>query len=191
MCISTKYLFFNSRVGSDAFNALSQPMISRYVGKYTDIISRHLAPKFIKFPQSQAEIEETKFRFEIDFKVPGVLSIVDGTHVAISAMSKEIEHAYVNRKGFHSINAQISCDARMVITSVNARYPGSTHDSFIFLASRLYAFLKNLYEQDPQDLNIIIGTHFLQDLCIHISNNFNFFQKNLKVIMDILFYHFS
>lgn len=130
-----------------------------------------MAPQFIKFPQIQAEINETKLRFENEFKVPGVLSIVDGTHVAISAMSREIEQAYVNKKGFHSINVQISCDARMAITSVNARYPGSTHDSYIFLASRLYTFLKNLYEQDPQDLNMIIGTYFLQYFG-YISTNF-------------------
>ncbi|XP_055306869.1 putative nuclease HARBI1 [Sitodiplosis mosellana] len=134
-------------------------MISRYVNKYTDIISSHLAPRFIKFPQTQAEIDATKLRFEAQFNVPGLLSIVDGTHVAISAMSREVEHAFVNRKGFHSINVQIACDARMVITNINARYPGSTHDSFIFLASRLYTFLRNLYERDPHDLNIIIGDY--------------------------------
>lgn len=149
--------FVHSRVGSDSFNALSQPMICRYVAKYTEIISRRLAPRFIRFPQTQAEIEQTKLRFENQFQLPGVLSIVDGTHVAISAMSKEVEHAYVNRKGFHSINVQIACDARMVITNINARYPGSTHDSYIFLASRLYSFLRDLYERDPHDLNIIIG----------------------------------
>lgn len=134
-------------------------MISRYVEKYTGIISKHLAPRFIKFPQTAREIDETKQRFEEKFQVPGVLSIIDGTHVAISAMSREVEHAYVNRKGFHSINVQIACDARMVITNINARYPGATHDSFIFLASRLYTFLRNLYEQNPHDLNIIIGIY--------------------------------
>lgn len=134
-------------------------MISRYVAKYTEIISRFFAPRFIKFPQNQAEIDETKLRFENEFQVPGVLSLIDGTHVAISALSREVEHAYVNRKGFHSINVQIACDARMVITNINARYPGSTHDSFIFLASRVYTFLKNLYEQHPHDLNIIIGIY--------------------------------
>lgn len=134
-------------------------MVSRYVSKYTDIISRYLAPRFIKFPQTQAQIDATKQRFEDKFQVPGVLSIVDGTHVAISALSRDVEHAFVNRKGFHSINVQIACDARMVITNINARYPGSTHDSFIFLGSQLFTFLRNLYEQNPLDLNFIIGIY--------------------------------
>lgn len=99
-------------------------MISRYVAKYMDIISLHLSPRFIKFPQTQAEIGETKLGFENIFQVPGLLSIIDGTHVAVSAFPREVEHAYVNRKGFHSINVQIACDSRMIITNINARYPG-------------------------------------------------------------------
>lgn len=141
-------------------------MVCRYIQKYTEICSRHLAPYFIKFPQTQAEIDETHRLFENQYNVPGVLSIVDGTHVAISGMLRDDEHAYVNRKGFHSINVQIACDARMIITNINARYPGSTHDSFIFLASRLYAFLRNLYEQHPYDLNIIIGIYLFRSVFI-------------------------
>lgn len=134
-------------------------MISRYIIKYTDIIARHLAPRFIKFPTTQAQIDDTKERFLEKFDVPGVLSIVDGTHVAVSALSHEVEHAFVNRKGFHSINVQIACDSRMMITNINARFPGSTHDSFIFLGSQLYTFLHNLYVQQPHELNIIIGIY--------------------------------
>jgi len=37
----------------------------------------------------------------------------------------------INRKHFHSINVQIICDADMLLTNVVARWPGSTHDSFI------------------------------------------------------------
>lgn len=134
-------------------------MICRYIAKYTHIISVYLAPRYIKFPTTQAEIDETQERFYNSFEMPGVLSLVDGTHVAISAMSKEVEHAYVNRKGFHSINVQIACDARMLITNINARYPGSTHDSYIFLGSQLFTFMRNLYVQHPHDLNIIIGIY--------------------------------
>lgn len=132
-------------------------MISRYIAKYTHIIAIRLAPRFIKFPTTQAEIDQTKEQFLNTFHCPGVLSIVDGTHVAVSALSRLVEHAYVNRKGFHSINVQIACDARMVITNINARFPGSTHDSYIFLGSQLHTFLRNLYVRNPHDLNVIIG----------------------------------
>ncbi|CAH3044736.1 unnamed protein product, partial [Porites lobata] len=36
---------------------------------------------------------------------PGVVGCIDGTHVRIQAPNKN-ENDYVNRKGFHSINAQ-------------------------------------------------------------------------------------
>lgn len=89
--------------------------------------------------------------------MPGVLSIVDGTHVTVSALPNAIEHAYMNRKGFHSINVQIACDSKMLITNINARFPGSTHDSYIFLGSQLFNFLNQLYLQNPYDLNFILG----------------------------------
>lgn len=40
----------------------------------------------------------------------GVFGLVDGTHIALAGMSKELEACYVNRKGVHSINAQIVCN---------------------------------------------------------------------------------
>ncbi|XP_028314924.1 putative nuclease HARBI1 [Gouania willdenowi] len=41
---------------------------------------------------------------------------------------------YVNRKSFHSINVQVqqSCDASYLITNVEAKWPGSVHDSRIY-----------------------------------------------------------
>lgn len=132
-------------------------MISRYIAKYTDIIIEHLTPRYIRFPQSADEIAQTKARFLDENGLPGLVGIIDGTHVAVSALNHEIEHAYVNRKGFHSINVQIVCDHRMLITNMNARYPGATHDSYIFLGSNLYAFLHNLFQANPNELTFILG----------------------------------
>ncbi|KAK0150346.1 putative nuclease HARBI1 [Merluccius polli] len=58
---------------------------------------------------------------------------IDCTHIAIKAPS-EGEYAYVNRKHFHSLNVQIICDAQMR-TNIVARWPGSTHDSFVLTNS--------------------------------------------------------
>lgn len=135
-------------------------MISRYIAKYTEIIVNHLAHRYIKFPQTDDELSQMKTAFLDQFGLPGVLGIIDGTHVAVTALRKEIEHAFVNRKGFHSINVQIVCDHRMQITNINARYPGSTHDSYIFLASQMFAFLQNLHAQNPNELNFLLGILF-------------------------------
>lgn len=39
-------------------------------------------------------------------RLPGVIGFVDGTHIAI-AKPADHEELYINRKGFHSVNAQI------------------------------------------------------------------------------------
>lgn len=150
-------LSFLRRVGADAYNALSQPMISRYISRYTNLIVNNLSQNYIRFPQTVAEIEETKRQFHVRYNLPGILGVIDGTHVSITALSHNIEHAFVNRKGSHSINVQIACNARMIITNINSRFPGSTHDSYIFLGSQLHIFLKNLYIQDPNNFNFLIG----------------------------------
>ena len=37
----------------------------------------------------------------------------------------------MNRKNFHSINTQVICDATLRVTDLVAKWPGSTHDSFV------------------------------------------------------------
>lgn len=132
-------------------------MISRYVNYYSRIISQNLAQKYIRFPRSLDEMAETKALFEALFNFPGILGVVDGTHVALTALPLEIENAYVNRKGFHSINTQIVCNANMLITNINARFPGSTHDAFIFGGSVLNTRLEQLYHNDPLTFNFLLG----------------------------------
>lgn len=151
---------FCSRVGADAFNSISQSSMSRFIDRITDIVATDLSPKFIRFPQTPIEIQETKTRFEEKYGLPGVLGVIDGTHVAVAALKHDIEHAFVNRKGFHSINVQVACDDRLLFTNINARFPGATHDSYIFLGSELHGFLRDLYRQNPNEVNFIIGNKY-------------------------------
>lgn len=132
-------------------------MISRYVNYYSCLISRNLSQKYIRFPRNLNERTETKAQFEALFDFPGILGVVDGTHIALTALPAEIENAYVNRKGFHSINTQFVCDANMMITNVNARFAGSTHDAFIFGGSLLNTRLEELHRSDPLTFNFLLG----------------------------------
>lgn len=52
---------------------------------------------------------------------------------------------------------QLVCDSEMIITNVNARYPGSTHDSHVFSNSRLHTLLENLHNNQPDERNFLIG----------------------------------
>lgn len=51
---------------------------------------------------------------------------------------------YINRKNFASINVQATCNAKEWITSVDASWPGSVHDSRIFKTSSIYRTLQAL-----------------------------------------------
>jgi hypothetical protein len=80
------------------------------------------------------------------FNFPGVIGLIDCTHVAIVPPSED-EHLYVNRKHYHSINVQLICDLDMRILNVFANHPGFTHDSFIWQNSRCNIVLHNLYHR--------------------------------------------
>lgn len=132
-------------------------MISRYVAKYSGLFTRFLAPKYIRFPRNVREINDTKAAFAADYNFPGVLGVIDGTQIAITALPKEIENAFMNRKGFHSINVQLVCNAQMIFTNVNARFPGSTHDAYIYGGSVLNTRLEEMHQLEPHTFNHLIG----------------------------------
>lgn len=88
------------------------------------------------------------------YNFPGIVGCIDCTHVAIKAPTED-EHIYFNaRKRYHSLNVQLVCDPELKILNVNARFPGSVNDTFIWNSSHLKEFLVNLNRNDP-------GSYFL------------------------------
>ena len=97
-------------------------------------------------------------RIEDEYRIPGVVGIIDGTHVEICSQAIPIatEHQYVNRKQKHSLNVQIVSstvkkhksfllksliicslfckivDDKYRIRALNAKHRGRTHDSAIW-----------------------------------------------------------
>lgn len=61
---------------------------------------------FIRWPTIQ-EAEQNMEHIEQLYGFPGVIGAVDGTHIKISA-PKDNSESYINRKGFHSIQLQVS-----------------------------------------------------------------------------------
>ncbi|XP_035228557.1 putative nuclease HARBI1 [Stegodyphus dumicola] len=79
---------------------------------------------------------------------PGVIGAIDCTHVKIVAPPRNDstcpEHIFVNRHCSHSINVQMICDANQKIISCNAKFPGSTHDAFIWRTSAVRRIMQEI-----------------------------------------------
>jgi hypothetical protein len=92
---------------------------------------------YIKFPQTLEEVVEVKRGLKFNF--PGVIDCIDGSFVVIVARPREHpvypRNVFINRKNFHSLNVLLVCDSDLKILSVNARYPGSVHDSAVYMMS--------------------------------------------------------
>ncbi|XP_066575647.1 putative nuclease HARBI1 [Amia ocellicauda] len=114
-------------------SGISQSSLSRAMPAVWDGIIR-MSISYIRFPYDTVDQPNIKAQFAAIASFPNVIGAIDCTHIAIKAPSEE-EFAYVNRKHFHSINVQIICDAQMRLTNIVARWPGSTHDSYIFTNS--------------------------------------------------------
>uniref|UniRef100_A0A673IH05 DDE Tnp4 domain-containing protein n=1 Tax=Sinocyclocheilus rhinocerous TaxID=307959 RepID=A0A673IH05_9TELE len=94
-------------------------------GRYDECLAlQSRAQIHVRLP-TQEEATRTKDKFRRDSGIPGIFGCIDGTHVRIQAPSKN-EYLFVNRKGFHSINVQVVCDANMKLIDVVARWYGSS-----------------------------------------------------------------
>lgn len=142
---------YQRSVGRDAHNFVSQSIVSRSIRKISEIISTHLGPKYVKFPQSQVEIEAIKQSFFIKYGVRGIIGLIDCTQVPLTALENAIEYLYLNRKGFHSLNVQIIGDLNNLILNVNAMHPGSIHDSLVWANSKVMTHLEGRYNNGVYD----------------------------------------
>ncbi|XP_055714952.1 putative nuclease HARBI1 [Phlebotomus papatasi] len=133
-------------IGQDVAVCLSQTSVSRCVKEVGEAICNHLSHRFIRFPTTREDINFAKRIFYEKYSFPGVLGCIDCTHVCIKKPPVEVEHVYYAvRKASHTKNVQIICNADLLIFGVNARYGGSTHDSFIYNNSAISSHLKRLF----------------------------------------------
>ncbi|XP_064653064.1 putative nuclease HARBI1 [Lineus longissimus] len=65
------------------------------------------------------------------FRIPNVIGLVDGSLIGIKTPSKD-EETFVSRKKGHAINVQGICDHEMKFINLVVKWPGSTHDAFLW-----------------------------------------------------------
>ncbi|XP_028173906.1 putative nuclease HARBI1 [Ostrinia furnacalis] len=117
-------------------HGLSQPTVSRICARVARAIARH-SETYIKMPESLTEQEKVMREFYNIRRFPSVLGCIDCTHIKIKKYGGDAAQYYINRKGYYSMNVQVTCDAELKIMDIVARWRGSTHDSRIFNESTL------------------------------------------------------
>ncbi|MCL4152130.1 UNVERIFIED_CONTAM: hypothetical protein GTU68_046450 [Idotea baltica] len=114
---------------------ISQATSSRCVNRFIEAMLVHL-PEFITKPTND-ELRTINQGFYNMAHFPSVIGCIDCTHIRILTPS-ENPLDYVNRKGYHSINVQAICDHKGKIRNLVARWPGSSHDSWILRQSAIW-----------------------------------------------------
>lgn len=129
------------------------PMCQASVSKCIDLVTNILNNNFqnlITFPTTEAEKQTEKQKFlNLALGFPGIIGALDCTHIRIHAPKTEDAHQpailFYNRKHFYSINTQCIVGADLKVLALNARYPGSVHDSAIWSTSNIRQHLVNNY----------------------------------------------
>ena len=85
-------------------------------------------PQYISYPRDEASQNQIKQDFYKLRNLPHVLGAIDGTLIPNKATRND-EHLFVCRKGYHALNVQGISDANRKFLDIVSKWPGSTHDS--------------------------------------------------------------
>ncbi|KFM65000.1 putative nuclease HARBI1, partial [Stegodyphus mimosarum] len=153
-------------VAADLTLACSQASVSRAIMTVSAAINKVLFDRYVYFPPfEQYGLLKKKFleltkSSEFPNGFPNILGAIDSTYVGIlapSGSSTSTDQAYLNRKGNHSLNVQLVCDANMQILNVNADCPGNSRDSVVWHSDSLRELLMEHTDVDNTSIGWLIG----------------------------------
>ena len=99
-------------------------------------ICTYLCDKLIHWP-TRDEQEEMQALYMDLYNFPGIVGMIDGTHVQIRKPD-ERGYDYYNRKDYYSVVLQVVCRENLLFTDVYAGWPGKVHDARVFRHSPLF-----------------------------------------------------
>ncbi|XP_049271215.1 putative nuclease HARBI1 [Rhipicephalus sanguineus] len=118
---------------------MAQSAVSNTIHEVTEaIITVSARRRLVDFSFAPAAKDEAKAAFARRGDIPGVLACVDGTLVAIrkpEGLNYADTASFMSRKGYYALNVMLVCNADLRILVVDARFPGSCHDSWVWTHS--------------------------------------------------------
>ncbi|CAC5385319.1 HARBI1 [Mytilus coruscus] len=127
-------------VNSDVHN-VSRSSVSNIICGVTECLVG-VCQQYVEMPTDEASLQKTMQDFHNYANFLNIVGAIDGKHIRIKAPLTD-EHLYVNRKNYHSINVQGVCDANMKFLNIVAKWPGATHDAFIWANSNISSLFEN------------------------------------------------
>ncbi|XP_055711456.1 putative nuclease HARBI1 [Phlebotomus papatasi] len=132
------------RVLGDLVN-IDQSTVCRAINE-TSLKIAKLFHRFVRLPTPEQQQQYVESFYE-KFGFPRVVGLIDGTHIPCKSPGGLDAELFRCRKGYFSINCQVTCNADMRIMDLVARWHGSAHDQTIFNFSTLK--MKDLNEPSP------------------------------------------
>ncbi|XP_054708369.1 putative nuclease HARBI1 [Uloborus diversus] len=130
---------YQSSVANEYSLQIHRTSVSRSISRVCRAIERRLLREWISFPTDTRSLQKRKTEFYQFAQLPGVIGAIDCIHVEIVKPPIEDdlypEHIFV-------------CDAKLRILNVNAKFPGASHDSFIWRNCSLKRKLRDVVETD-------------------------------------------
>ncbi|XP_069506218.1 putative nuclease HARBI1 [Ambystoma mexicanum] len=121
-------------------HGIPQPTFCAVLGQVLEALLRQVQ-RHIALPTTPAQFNAMKAQFHAIAQMPYMIAALDCIHFAL--VSPQAHKAvYQNRKHYHSMNVQVTCDPNLIITHCCARYPVSTHKAMVLRNSTLSGYMK-------------------------------------------------